>query len=143
MNEQTTTLLNEISKNAGMGKNTLHQLMGITQDTPLRKNLKKQLDLYEDLSRRAHAMLEVKGEHAKEQSPMAKMSASVGITLQTITDRSARNIAEMVIQGSHMGATDMEKAMKDSPQAENGAVALAQRLQQAENEYATELQSFL
>lgn len=49
----------------------------------------------------------------------------------------------MLIEGSHVGVTDMTIAIKDAPDASPGAIALAQRLQHAENEYAGELNVFL
>lgn len=143
MNEQTVTLLNEISKNAEMGKNSVRQLLDITADDKLRGHLHLQLETYEDLSRRAHAMLSVEGETAKEQSPVSKMSAKMGIAMQTIRDKSTRNLAEMLIEGNQMGVTDMVKAVEDAPEANIGAIALAQRLQDAETRYVEELQSFL
>lgn len=143
MENQTVTLLNEIVKNAEMGKNTLSQLLDITDDDRLKGHLSRQLSTYEDLSRRANAMLAVEGEQAEGQPPLTKLNVKMGVAMQTMYDRSPRKIAEMLIQGSHVGATDMTIALKDSPDANPGAIALAQRLQNAENQYAGELNAFL
>ena len=43
MNEQTCTLLNEVAKNAEMGKNTIRQLLGIAEDERLKEHLHRQL----------------------------------------------------------------------------------------------------
>lgn len=143
MDEATVTLLNEISQNAEMGKNTVRKLLQLCEDAALRHHLQKQLATYEDLSRRAHAMLAVEGALPKEQAAMTKMAASIGMTMQTMHDRSPRRMAEMLIEGNHVGATDLEKALRDAHGANEGAVALAQRLQQAENQYAEEAAQFL
>lgn len=53
MDDQTVLLLNEVVKNAEMGKNTVTQLLGITDDERLKIHLNRQLATYEDLSKRA------------------------------------------------------------------------------------------
>lgn len=143
MEEQTATLLNEIVKNAEMGKNTIRQLLGIAEDERLKQHLHRQLATYEDLSKRAHAMLAVEGEEPQGQSAFTKWNAKMGVAMQTVTDRSPRKIAEMLIEGSNVGSTDLTKALRDAPNANPGAVALAERLQHAEDTYAQELNAFL
>jgi len=54
MDDQTVLLLNEVVKNAEMGKNTVTQLLGITDDERLKIHLNRQLATYEDLSKRAN-----------------------------------------------------------------------------------------
>ena len=68
MDDQTVLLLNEVVKNAEMGKNTVTQLLGITDDERLKIHLNRQLATYEDLSKRANAMLAVEGEQAECQN---------------------------------------------------------------------------
>ena len=143
MDDQTVLLLNEVVKNAEMGKNTVTQLLGITDDERLKIHLNRQLATYEDLSKRANAMLAVEGEQAEGQNAFTKLNAKMGVKLQTIYAIRPRKIAEMLIEGSHVGVTDMTIAIKDAPDANPGAIALAQRLQHAENEYAGELNVFL
>ncbi|MEG0768550.1 MAG: hypothetical protein RSG59_01400 [Ruthenibacterium sp.] len=145
MDDKTVALLNEVSKNTEMGKNTVRQLLTMTDDASMRHHLQKQLRTYEDLSRRAHAMLAVEGALPKEQSSVTKIGAQLGIKVQTLRDSSPQKLAEMLIEGSHMGVTEITKALKsaEGTQVNAGAVALAQRLQAAENQYADELTSFL
>lgn len=50
MDDQTVLLLNEVVKNAEMGKNTVTQLLGITDDERLKIHLNRQLATYEDRS---------------------------------------------------------------------------------------------
>ena len=88
-------------------------------------------------------MLAVEGEQAEGQNAFTKLKAKMGVKIQTIYDKSPRKIAEMLIEGSHVGVTDMTIAIKDAPDANPGAIALAQRLQHAENQYAGELNVFL
>lgn len=143
MEEQTVELLNEVVKNAEMGRTTAHQLLSIAQENEMKDHLHKELATYEDVAKRAHAMLAVEGLGAKTQSKLTKWSAHMGIAMKTMTDQSSQKLADMLIQGAQMGVTDMTKAIKANPDANPGAVALAQRLQHAENEYLGELKAFL
>ncbi|MEG2596330.1 MAG: hypothetical protein RR989_07595, partial [Ruthenibacterium sp.] len=124
MNEKTVDLLNEIAKNTAMGKAAVEHLLKISEDAALCHHLHKQLALYEDLGKRAAAMLAVEGAMPKEQGALTKASAQVGITMQTIADKSPRKLAEMLIEGSHMGATEITEALRDNKGANEGAVAL-------------------
>lgn len=143
MEEQTVELLNEVVKNAEMGRTTAHQLLSIAQENQMKDHLHKELATYEDVAKRAHAMLAVEGQGAKTQSKLTKWSAHMGIAMKTMTDQSSQHLAEMLMQGAQMGVTDMTKAIKANPDANPGAVALAQRLQHAENQYLGELKGFL
>ncbi len=145
MHDNTIELLNEVSKNTEMGKNTVRRLLQLTKDEDMRRHLQRQLKTYEDISNRSHAMLGSMGALPKEQSPMAKFSADMGIKMKTIVDKSPNNMARMLIKGSDMGVRDMEHALNSANLGNTnaGAVALAQRLENEENEYKSELSNFL
>ena len=52
-NGNTVRLLNEVAKNAEMGKHTAQDLASITKDVPMRTALERQVQDYEDLQNRA------------------------------------------------------------------------------------------
>ena len=98
MDTQTIGLLNEVAKNAEMGKHTAQDLAQITEDVRMKNELQRQVDTYEDLQNRARAMLAVGGEEPKDESTMAKMSAKMGVKMQTAMDKSNTNLAKMIIE---------------------------------------------
>ena len=57
MDEKTISLLNEVSRSAEMGKNTVRRLLDVTDDPKMLSHLRKELATFEDVSRRSHAML--------------------------------------------------------------------------------------
>ena len=114
MDEKTISLLNEVSRSAEMGKNTVRRLLDVTDDPKMLSHLRKELATFEDVSRRSHAMLATYGKLPKEQSPAAKLSAQMGISMKTMVDRSPRNLAEMLIEGNTMGVTQLTEALKDN-----------------------------
>ena len=89
MDDQTVLLLNEVVKNAEMGKNTVTQLLGITDDERLKIHLNRQLATYEDLSKRANAMLAVEGEQAEGQNAFTKLNAKMGVNCLLYTSDAA------------------------------------------------------
>ena len=61
---------------------------------------------------------------------MAKLNTKMGIGMKTLTDKSTRNLAEMLSEGSSQGVMDCIKSQKDYPDAAPGSKRLMQRLQE-------------
>lgn len=114
MDSQTQKLLGAVVKNTQMCQTTLNKLIGITKDAELKKKIHEQLATHEDISNRARAMLAADGCEVKPESAMAKMSAQMGIAMKTMRDASSRNLAQMMIEGNHMGVTDLTMAIKEA-----------------------------
>ncbi len=136
-------LLNEVVKNTEMGKNTMEQLIGLTEDRNLRSSFKKQQNEYRRINQQAHTAMAACGGVSQGQSNMARMRTRMGIWAETLTDRSNRNLADMVIQGATQGVMDCEKARKDHPGASSGAKKLLDELQQFEERTAQEMRKYL
>ena len=123
-------LLEAVVQNTEMGKNTLEQIVPMTDDVQFKAELLRQRNVYHQLNQEAHTAIEACGGTAQGQSAMAKLNTKMGISMKTLTDKSTRNLAEMLTQGSGMGVVDCVKAQKDYPNAAPGAKRLAQRLQE-------------
>lgn len=68
------------------------------------------------------AMLAADGCEVKPESAMAKMSAQMGIAMKTMRDASSRNLAQMMIEGNHMGVTDLTMALKEAENCQTPAL---------------------
>ena len=95
-----------------------------------------------DLDEEADA-IEACGGTAQGQSIMAKLNTKMGIGMKTLTDRSTRNLAEMLSEGSSQGVMDCIKSQKDYPEAAPGSKRLMQKLQDLEEENRLKLEQFL
>ena len=126
-----------------MGKNTLEQIVPMTDDVQFKAELLRQRNVYHQLNQEAHTAIEACGGTAQGQSTMAKLNTKMGIGIKTLTDKSTRNLAEMLTQGSGMGVVDCVKAQKDYPNAAPGAKRLAQRLQEFQEDSRVKLEQFL
>ena len=143
MQTDNEKMLQEIVQNTEMGKNTLDELMGLTHDQRLKDEMMRQKNEYRRLNQQAHTALDAIGAQAKGQSAAARMSVSMGIRTRTMMDKSTRNLAEMLTQGSGMGVVDCVKAQKDYPNAAPGTKRLAQRLMEFEEDNRVRLEQFL
>ena len=50
---------------------------------------------------------------AKEENLFTRLSARVGVAINTMLDESGSHIAEMMIEGSNMGITELTKLLND------------------------------
>ena len=131
MSDRTTdneAMLQEIVQNTEMGKNTLDEMMGLTHDQALKDEIMRQRNAYRQLNQQAHTALDAIGCEARGQSAAARMSVSMGIRTRTMMDKSTRNLATMLAEGSGQGVMDCKRAETDYPQASPGARKLMQQL---------------
>ena len=111
-----------------MGKNTLEEIMGLTHDQALKDEIMRQRNAYRQLNQQAHTALDAIGCEARGQSAAARMSVSMGIRTRTMMDKSTRNLATMLAEGSGQGVLDCKRAESDYPLASPGAHRLMQEL---------------
>ena len=115
-------LLEAVVQNTEMGKNTLEQILPMTNDVQFKAELLRQRNIYHQLNQEAHTAIEACGGSAQGQSTMAKLNTKMG---------------------SGMGVVDCVKSCKDYPNAAPGAKRLAQRLQDFEEDNRIQLERFL
>ena len=137
------SLLEAVVQNTEMGKNTLEQIVPMTEDARFEAELLRQQNVYRQLNQEAHTALAACGGAAQGQSVMAKLNTKVGVALKTMTDRSTRNLAEMLSEGSSQGVMDCVKSQKDYPDAAPGSKRLMQKLQDFEEDNRIKLEQFL
>ena len=136
-------LLEAVVQNTEMGKNTLEQIVPMTDDTQFKAELLRQRNLYHQLNQEAHTAMEACGGTAQGQSAMAKFNTNMGISMKTLTDKSTRNLAEMLSEGSSQGVMDCIKSQKDYPDAAPGSKRLMQKVQDFEEDNRIRLERFL
>ena len=131
MSEHTTdneAMLQEIVQNTEMGKNTLDEMITLTRDQQLKDEMLRQKREYRRINQAAHTALDAIGVEAKGQTAAARMGVSMGIRTRTMMDKSTRNLATMLAEGSGQGVMDCKRAETDYPQASPGARKLMQEL---------------
>ena len=103
----------EIYKNTKMGADSIINLLPKVKNDGMRSAMTMQLDGYERYAARAQKELEARGVEAKEENVMTRLSARFGMAFNTMLDSTTSHIAEMMIEGSNMGITDMTKLLNN------------------------------
>ena len=137
------SLLEAVVQNTEMGKNTLEQIVPMTDDVQFKAELLRERNIYRELNQEAHTAIEACGGTALGQSAMAKLNTRTGIGMKTLTDKSTRNLAEMLSEGSSQGVMDCIKSQKDYPDAAPGSKRLMQKVQDFEEDNRIRLERFL
>ena len=137
------SLLEAVVQNTEMGKNTLEQIVPMTDDVQFKAELLRERNIYRELNQEAHTAIEACGGTAQGQSAMAKLNTRMGIGMETLTDKSTRNLAEMLSEGSSQGVMDCIKSQKDYPDAAPGSKRLMQKVQDFEEDNRIRLERFL
>jgi hypothetical protein len=136
-------LLNFIYQNAQMGEETINHLSDIIEDTPFKTHMRNQLKEYGEMRTAARFMLNEHGYDEKGISAFEKVRTYLMIDLQTMTDRSASHIAEMLIIGSNMGVIQAIRSIKKYGDAEEEILDLMKRLLTTEENNIQQLKNFL
>ena len=137
------SLLEAVVQNTEMGKNTLEQIVPMTDDVQFKAELLRERNIYRELNQEAHTAIEACGGTAQGQSAMAKLNTRMGIGMKTLTDKSTRNLAEMLSEGSGQGVMDCIKSQKDYPDAAPGSKRLMQKVQDFEEDNRIRLERCL
>ena len=103
--------LSEIYKNAKMGADAIINLLPHVKEDAVRSLMTQQLDGYEKYAARAARHLECRGVTPKEENIFTRLGARVGMALNTMMDSTTSHIAQMMVEGSNMGITEMTKLL--------------------------------
>ena len=136
-------LLNHIYQTAEMGQDGIRTVLKYADEPGLVAALNSQLKEYQKLQNSAGAMLHARGEPPKGIGPMARLSSEAMTAVKSLTDHSATNIAEMMIQGSTMGVSKSLRTIRDCELKDPEVKALADKLLRTEQDNIEEMKQFL
>ena len=137
-------LLNFVYQNSQMGIETLPKLLETVEGgEELKTHMKKQLEGYEKFHEEAKNMLNENGYDEKGIGAFEKLRTYLMMNLQTLTDKTASHIAEMLFIGSNMGIVDAIKNTRKYQGAEKQILNLMDQLRIFEEENARKLKAFI
>lgn len=137
---QTTTLLNDVFRNAQMGVDSTQRLIELVEDKPFQSVLIAQRNRYQDVYDRT---LQLSDQELKGKKTLQKLSSTMMINLQTIKDKTPSHLAGMMIQGNTMGVIDMTKSLRENQAADPPVLALAQDLLSMQKGNIEEMKPYL
>lgn len=137
-------LLNFVYQNSEMGVITINQLLGIIKDDNEFKNhLESQLNEYKEINNEAKRLLNENGYDEKGIGSLNKIKTYLMINMQTLIDKSASHIAEMLMIGSNMGIINAIKNIKKYNNADSHIIQLMEKLLKIEENNVQDLKQFL
>lgn len=143
MKETDVEFLQYIHQNALMGGENLKVVLNDIKDARLCEVLRGQIKEYQSVAAQADKKLTALGETAEQAPMIAQIYSKIMINMKTMMDKSPEKIAELVIQGSTMGITDITKQLKKFQDCDTDAVNLAYRLKCVEQKNLDEMKHFL
>ncbi len=137
-------LLNKIYRNAHIALQSISNVMSEIEDCPLKKELLNQYDGYDKLIGEISTEMARVGAEPKDIGVMKKTFMWSSIKMKTLTDNSQNHIADMMLQGTIMGITELLtiKSENDGQMQENTA-NLVDKLLQLEESYEENLKTYL
>ena len=128
MQKQDLAIYRSVQKNAEMGLKAIDMISDKVYDAELARQLTRQGAKYSEIrSRAVDKLLEEKADPYRG-TYMQDIMLATGIHSNTMFNTSTSHIAEMVIQGSNRGLTDMWKTLNHNKQAEKQTVEFAKEL---------------
>lgn len=143
MQKQDLEIYRSVQRNAEMGAKAINMISDKVHDAELSRQLTKQGLKYSEIrSKAVDKLLEEKADPYRG-TYMQDIMLATGIHSNTMFNTSTSHIAEMMIQGSNRGITDMWKTLNHNKMAEKSSVEFARELMEFEEKNIERLKSYL
>lgn len=136
-------ILNDIYRNAQSGSQSICDLMPKVTNSTFRDDLKAQGNEYKDIARLASDQIIQMGDTPSEFGALQRAGMWASVNSKTMMNSDTTHLAEMMIQGSTMGITNMTKVINNYQNPNPQVKALADRLINTENQNIERLKTYL
>ncbi|MDE6661903.1 MAG: hypothetical protein K2K46_01040 [Lachnospiraceae bacterium] len=143
MKQDDITILREIQKNTQMAMTTIDTLLDKTDDSEFTMSLSKQSLGYAKIHNDAVEKLVEEQSGTYRTNQIADIMLRGSVHMGTLTNVSTSHLADMMIQGSNRGLTNMYKAVKHNSMAQDMSVELARELMDFEEKCIEKLKEYL
>ena len=99
----------QMYRDLNMSSDAVIHLMPRVHDERIKTGMSAALCFYVKTAGKVRNILTDRGIEAKQENPMSKMAAHMGIVMNTAIDATDSHIAQMVIEGSTMSITEAVK----------------------------------
>ncbi len=142
--EKTEELLCEVYRNVKMGGESLCSVTGKVKDKFMLSEITRQIDEYSRFANNCENMMSTISVKPKEPSKMKKLMTKGGIAVNTVLDSSDGHIADMIVKGTNLGASELEKTLTLCRYSGSsaGAVVLSEQVVAFEREAAGRMKDF-
>ncbi len=142
--QRNVAFLNELYKNAVMGKLAFEYILHKVKDKKLKDELLKQYHDFEKITASISGAIVEHGKTPKSSLGIAKLMLNLAINMTTMFDSSASKISEMMIQGDNKGIMDVNRLINRSADGiPEKSLNLAYTLLETEQRHIDSLKAFL
>lgn len=143
MKQDSITLLQDIQKNTHMAMTAIDTLLDKAEDDEFILNLSRQSIGYARIHNDAVEKLIEESSGTYRSNQMTDIFLRGSIHANTLLNTSTSHLADMMIQGSNRGLTNIYKSIKHHTQAETESVELAQELMNFEEKNIKNMKDYL
>lgn len=125
----TAELLQALYQSLKMGSDAMVSLLPKVRSAPLRETITAELNRYEELAKAIADRLYGDGQTPEEKPWTAKLSAKLGMAMNTVMDSTDSHLAQMMIEGATMGITENTKLLRqyESTNCSEQSLSLAKK----------------
>lgn len=145
MNQEhdTIALLKECNSGIQMGVHSIEEVMGKVVSQDMRKLLESSLEEHERLGNETHDMLREYGQEVKDAHPFVKSMSDMKTNMKIAMDESDATIAEILVDGCHMGVKSLSQYLNQYKGADERAKDIAKKLISMEESLDKKLRVYL
>lgn len=143
MKQDDIEILREIQRNTQMAMTTIDTLLDKSDDDEFTMKLSKQSLGYAKIHNEAVDKLVEERQGTYRGNQIADIMLRGSVHMNTLTNISTSHLAEMMIQGSNKGLTNMYKAVRHNASAQDMSVELARELMDFEEKSIEQLREYL
>jgi hypothetical protein len=136
-------LLEKTYQNASTGITAIEAVLNKAPNNEFNSALYKQLRDYQELKDKSEKQLQLSGTEAKDNPVYEKALMKGNVKMNTLINSSESHIAQMVIQGSTMGITQMTRLLNKSKNADGTSTEIAKEFIKKEEENIEVMKKYL
>jgi hypothetical protein len=136
-------LLEKTYQNASIGITAIKAVIDKAENKELNNELHKQLRDYQEIADTSRKQLITNGKKVKEQSFYVRTMMKGNVKMNTLMNPSDSRIAQIVIQGSTMGVTQMTKLLHAKPNADGSSSDIAKDFVRREEQNIEVMKNYL
>ena len=137
-------VLAEIYRNAQLAQVSITDLLPEVEDEEIKEELIREHEEYERICSEAASLANKFNLELKDPSPIKKAMMWSAIKMNTATDNSKQNVAQMMIKGTVNGITSLKTSLSDGGEVMNADIkALLKDLIEIEEGFEKKLKRYL
>jgi len=139
----TTKLLDLAYKNVRMASFAIDCIIDKIEDPKFEELLRKQNDFYLDTTEILEKLSNDIGHEPSDINAFLKGSSFASINMKTMLNHETSHLAEMLVQGTTMGITEIYKAKRENPTQNKKLIEVVDSIGKSEEIFIESLKDFL